>query len=742
MTQSSLLEICQRCAFSGPNRWAGVPMFEALVDPGPWGGIRLAATPAVATRLQRLQESVAAIPYALSVELSAAGLQLPAGSTFDGLLESDAPLGAVMEWLLRSLLTAAGTPPRVSRWVEEPGSGRFWLAVEFEEEALANACLETARRWLGSCLDPASVPAPDCAADLRALVDVADTVRLGPSTRAIVRAAVARGIPSRRVGSQSLVQLGEGACRRRIWTAETDATGTIAEAIAQDKEMTRRLLRQVGVPVPQGCAAATVAEACAAAAALGYPVVVKPRDANHGRGISFGVRNEQEVREAFALAVRENHTPSGGAIIEQFAQGVAHRVLVVGDRVVAAARGQHDTVEGDGTRTIAALVEAANNDPLRGENYTDLLGVMKLDEVAISLLKRHGLAPDSVPRAGQRVVIKVNGDLTTDETDEVHPEVAQSMVLAAQAIGLDIAGIDLVAEDISRPLEGQRGMVIEVNAGPGMFMHIAPLHGRPRPVGEAIVALMFPPQSHGRIPIHAVADGPTAEAIARALTHILRRQGCRAGLATVEGIDIDGQIPYPFSGCDSERMLAVLTHPHAEAAVVVSRAADRLAHGLGVPRCDVAVLADHFPAAADPASGSIDPATMALLHALGDRGIAVVAAEAPGAEHVIYQLSICWAGPGNGEHLRTQQRVVVVGEATNPLLEAHRRAGGPTVTRAGARVLLAQGSAETALKLAGPGTVSARGNPEPLLLAVAAAWAGGHSPDQLQQMSEAVANAG
>jgi len=213
-------------------------------------------------------------------------------------------------------------------------------------------------------------------------------------------------------------------------------------------------------------------------------------------------------------------------------------------------------------------------------------------------------------------------------------------------------------------------------------------------------------------------------------------------LATVEGIDIDGQIPYPFSGCDSERMLAVLTHPHAEAAVVVSRAADRLAHGLGVPRCDVAVLADHFPAAADPASGSIDPATMALLHALGDRGIAVVAAEAPGAEHVIYQLSICWAGTGNGEHLQAQQRVVVVGEATNPLLEAHRRAGGPTVTRAGARVLLAQGSAETALKLAGPGTVSARGNPEPLLLAVAAAWAGGHSPDQLQQMSEAVANAG
>ena len=732
MTQSSLLEICQRRAFSGPNRWAGMPMFEALVDPGPWGGIRLAANPAVASRLQTLQESLAAIPYELSVELSAAGLQLPAGSTLDGLLESDAPLGAVMEWLLRSLLTAAGTPPRVSRWVEEPGSGRFWLAVESEEEALANACLETARRWLGSCLHPAAVPAPDCAADLRALVDVADTVRLGPSTRAIVRAAVARGIPTRRVGSQSLVQLGEGACRRRIWTAETDATGTIAEAIAQDKEMTRRLLRQVGVPVPQGCAAATVEEACAAAAALGYPVVVKPRDANHGRGISFGVRNEQEVREAFALAVRENHTASGGAIIEQFAQGVAHRVLVVGDRVVAAARGQHDTVEGDGNRTIAALVEAANNDPLRGENYTDLLGVMKLDEVAISLLKRHGLAPDSVPRTGQRVVIKVNGDLTTDETDEVHPEVAQSMVLAAQAIGLDIAGIDLVAEDISRPLEGQRGMVIEVNAGPGMFMHIAPLHGRPRPVGEAIVSLMFPPHSHGRIPIHVVADGPAAEAIARGLAQILRRQGCRAGLATVEGIDIDGQVPYLFSGGDSERMLAVLTHPHAEAAVVVSRGAERLAHGLGVPRCDVAVLADHFPAAADPASGSIDPATMTLLHALGDRGMAVVAAGSAGAEQVIYQLSICQAG--DGQSLPAKHRAVVVGEAENPLLLAHRRAGGPTVTRAGSRVLLVQGAAETALDLPGLGTGAASGSPEPLLLAVAAAWAGGYSPTQLQHM--------
>ena len=337
--------------------------------------------------------------------------------------------------------------------------------------------------------------------------------------------------------------------------------------------------------------------------------------------------------------------------------------------------------------------------------------------------------------------------LTNFATDRPHvgaPTDAYStpaeFLLAAQAIGLDIAGIDLVAEDISRPLEGQRGMVIEVNAGPGMFMHIAPLHGRPRPVGEAIVALMFPPQSHGRIPIHAVADSPAAEAIARALTHILRRQGCRAGLATVEGIDIDGQTPYPFAGCDAERMLAVLTHPHAEAAVVVSRAADRLAHGLGVPRCDVAVLADRFPVASDPASGVIDPATMALLHALGDRGMAVVAAEAPGAEHVIYQLSICWAG--NGEHLQAKQRVVVVGEAKNPLLEAHRRAGGPTVTREGARVLLAQGSAETALELAGSGTVSASGNPEPLLLAVAAAWAGGYSPAQLQNVDKALANAG
>jgi len=676
--------------YDGASRWHSLPVLEVEVDPGALSRWSLAADTAARGRLSAWRGALESRPHEMAFE----GSPPVPGPAFDELLGAG-DAAAVLRWLWGTFLAAAGTAPTAT-WTEllpasraEPDPAGFVIAATFEEPRLALACLEAARGCLVAAADGRAY---DVAAAVRDAVDVADTHRLGPSTRAIVRAAEARAIPTHRVTTASLVRLGEGSRQRRIWTAETDATGTIAESIAQDKELTKLLLRQVGVPVPLGRVADTPEDACRAADELGYPVVVKPRDANHGRGISFGLVRAGQVRDAFALAVRENHDQSAGVIIEQFAPGVAHRLLVVGGAVVAASRGQHDVVVGDGRRTIAALVDEANRDPLRGENYTDLLGVMRIDEVALALLERSGLAPDSVPEAGRRVTIKVNGDLITDETDEVCPEVAARAVLAAKTVGLDVAGLDVVAEDIGRPLEAQRGMVIEVNAGPGIFMHVAPLHGRPRPVGEAIVATLFPAGADGTMLLVAVAEAPGAVAVARAAATLLDGAGLRCAIAAGGHVARAGHPDWKVGAGDGAAFEALKAHPDLDAGVAVSHAAAAERDGLGTSRLDVAV----FPAGAVSA-----PQRAALLHALGSRGMAVVPADHPALGAI-------------GEALGAA-RVVVVGGA--------RSGAGRQVILSGERVDVITCGTIRSVPNAGTGAEH--------LLALAAAWATGVDPERL-----------
>ncbi|NBV46726.1 MAG: cyanophycin synthetase [Planctomycetia bacterium] len=670
--------------YDGASRWHAEPVIEVEVDAGTLAGWSLATDHAAAGRLDAWRVALESRPHECRFDPR----QPVPGPGFDTLRAAgDAP--AVLRWLVGTLQAAAGTTP-AGTWTEALPAG-FLLATTTEDPRVTRACLDTARE----CLVAAVAGHPfDAAAAVRELVDVADTHRLGPSTRAIVRAAAARGIPTHRVTTASLVQLGEGARQRRIWTAETDATSSIGESIAQDKELTKMLLRQVGVPVPLGHVADSPDDACRAAEDLGYPVVVKPRDANHGRGISFGLSSAEQVRDSFALAARENSSSAAGVIVEQFAPGVAHRLLVVGDRVVAASRGQHDAVVGNGRQTIAELVEEANRDPLRGENYTDLLGVMRIDEVARSLLARGGLGPDSVPEAGQRVIIKVNGDLTTDETAEVHPEVAARAVLAARTVGLDIAGLDVVAEDIGQPLEAQRGMVIEVNAGPGIFMHVAPLHGRPQPVGEAIVDLLYPPGAEGRILLVAVAETSDAAATAAAIGRMLEALGKRVAVAAGGKLARAGQPAWRVGPGDGTAIRALKAHPGIDAGVFVSHGAAAATVGLGTSRCDVAV----FPAVVVPT-----PHLLALVHALGETGVAVVPAESPQAAAVVNHLG--------------RARVVVIGDggASLPTGRAVAPSAAGIAWIADGRPVLEAG-------------VPAKGT---ALAAVAAAWAAGLPSDRL-----------
>ncbi|HND53557.1 MAG TPA: acetate--CoA ligase family protein, partial [Pirellulaceae bacterium] len=448
------------------------------------------------------------------------------------------------------------------------------------------ACLDTARVCLDAAHDGTEFDMPSM---VRRLVELADDVRLGPSSRAIVSAAVARGIPFRRLNSGSLVQLGEGARQRRIWTAETDATSAIAESIAQDKELTKRLLHAVGVPVPLGRPVHSAEDACEAAREIGPPVAVKPRKANHARGITLDISTEEQIQAAYDWAVQDGENT--GVLVEQYVRGYAHRLLVVGERLVAAARGESEFVTGDGQRTVRELVDEENRDPRRGENYTDLLNLLKLDAAAEIELKKQGLTPDSVPAKGRKVLVHHVGDLTTDCTEQVHPDNARKAVLAARTIGLDIAGLDVIAEDISVPLEAQRGAVLEVNAGPGLSQHVAPLHGKPQPVGKAIVDLLFEPGANGRIPIIAVGGPGDRARLAEVIDERLRGVGLRVARATSAGLFYDGLRTNAAHSSDSAQVESLLVHPYADAVVFESRPQQAAAHGLGCERVDIAVLA-------------------------------------------------------------------------------------------------------------------------------------------------------
>ena len=431
----------------------------------------------------------------------------------------------------------------------------------------------------------------DVAAEVKKLRDLLHKERLGPSTAAIVGAAVARGIPYRRLNSESLVLLGHGARQRRILAAETDRTGAIAESIAQDKELTRSLLSQVGVPVPEGRPVKDAEDAWAAAQEIGGPVVVKPQFGNQGRGVATNLSTREQVEAAYA-SVREDWTE---VVVERFAPGADYRVLVVGGRVVAASRREPAQVIGDGRHTIAELVALVNRDPRRGDDHATVLSKLVLDPIALQVLGEQGYTPESIPQSGHRVLIRRNANLSTggtatDVTDRVHHEVAARAVEAARIIGLDIAGVDVIAQDISRPLEEQAGVIVEVNAAPGLRMHLEPSAGTPRPVGEAIVSLLYPEGETGRVPIVAVTGVNGKTTTTRLIAQILRHTGKTVGMTCTDGICIgDRWIDTgDCSGPQSARM--VLLNPRVEAAVLETARGGILREGLGFDRCDVAVV--------------------------------------------------------------------------------------------------------------------------------------------------------
>jgi len=493
-----------------------------------------------------------------------------------------------LEFAALGLQAQAGCPVTFSRSAQALETGIYQVVVEDTEEDVGRLAFDLAEQLCNAALHDQPFDLEGALAQLR---ELDEDIRLGPSTGAIVSAAVARGIPYRRLTQGSLVQFGWGSRQKRIQAAETSFTSAIAESIAQDKELTKKLLDAAGVAVPKGRPVADEDDAWAAAREIGFPVVVKPRDGNQGKGISVNLTSEEQVRHAYRVAVEFRDD----VLVEKYLPGHDYRLLVIGDKLIAAARRDPPLVIGDGILNVRQLVAQVNRDPRRSDGHATSLTKIRFDDVAVARLALQGYTADSVPPRGARVILRNNANLSTggtatDVTDDVHPELAASAVAAAQTVGLDICGIDIVCDTMLKPLEEQSGGVVEVNAAPGLRMHLDPSFGKGRAIGEAIVNMMFPAGDNARIPVVAVAGTNGKTTTSRLIGRIFEQDGLRVGMTSTDGIYIEGRRidTGDCSGPKSARN--VLLHPDVDAAVLETARGGVLREGLGFDMCDVAVI--------------------------------------------------------------------------------------------------------------------------------------------------------
>ncbi|MGM0914672.1 MAG: cyanophycin synthetase [Pseudomonadota bacterium] len=435
------------------------------------------------------------------------------------------------------------------------------------------------------------------AIDMPAIIDrlkqVRDAHMLGPSTAAIVEAANQRGIPHTRLSEEnSYIQFGQGHRQQRIQATVTGHTDLIGYGIADDKEWTKQVLGDAGIPVPLGRVCGSFDEALDAVRDIGYPVAVKPVIGNHGRGVSTNIEDDPSLRDAFDIAAQRN--PS--VIVEQYIRGEDHRLLVIDNKLVAAARRRPAHVVGDGVATLQALVDEENKDPRRGIGHENLLTRIQLDEQSLRLIGQQNLTLQSIIPAGEMVFLKPTANLSTggtatDVTDDVHPEVRYVAERIARLVGLDIIGIDLLAETLSRPLEEQSAAVVEVNAGPGFRMHLSPTHGEGRDVARPVIDMLFPDsEATGRIPIVAVTGTNGKTTTVRLLSHLLRQAGRHVGMACTGTIEVDNHVILRGDYSGPQAAAIVLREPTVECAVLEVARGGIMRRGLGFDECDVGVL--------------------------------------------------------------------------------------------------------------------------------------------------------
>ncbi len=591
------MRIVDRSVYVGPSLYARFPVIKLELDLGaleawPTGRLGLEFVDALAQALPGLAEH-------------GCSYREP-GGFFRRMREDEGTwLGHVLEHVAIELQNMAGEEVTFGKTRGTGKTGMYTVVYEYAQRDEGIAAGDLGLRLLSSLLPadlrpPGSVPADWRWQDARdEFIRFAQRRALGPSTSSLVRAAERQDIPWLRLNEQSLVQLGHGRYQQRIQATVTSRTSHIAVELASDKEETNKILATLGLPVPRQELVHTGAEAVRAAQRIGFPVVTKPYNGNHGRGISIRLTTDDEVAHGFALAAAH----SRAVIVETFLEGDDHRLLVVNGELVAATRRTPGHVVGDGAHTIEQLIETVNKDPRRGVGHEKVLTRLELDAQARTMLAREGLDADSIPPAGRIVYLRSTANLSTggtatDVTDVIHPDNRDMAERAVRAIGLDVGGVDFLSKDITESYRSIGGGICEVNAAPGFRMHVAPSEGKGRDVAAPVVSMLFPPGVASRVPIAAITGTNGKTTTARMLAHVTKMGGYTPGLTTTDGVYIDGQrtVQGDMTGPMSARM--VLADPQIDMAILETARGGLLRAGMGVREVNVGgvlnVQSDHL----------------------------------------------------------------------------------------------------------------------------------------------------
>ena len=509
-------------------------------------------------------------------------------------------MGHIIEHVALELQELAGMPVGFGRTRETATPGTYQVVIEYENEQAGRYAARAAVRLCESVIATGTYSAEELEQDLKDLREFAADAALGPSTETLVKEAEARGIPWMELGTRAMIQLGYGVHQKKLQATLSDRTSVLGVELACDKEGTKQILRASGIPVPRGTVINYLNELQDAIDDLGgYPIVVKPLDGNHGRGITINI-TEWEQAEAAYDAAKE---VSKAVIVERFYEGRDHRVLVINGKVVAVAERIPAHVVGDGNSTISDLIEETNRDPRRGEGHDNVLTKIEVDRTTWQLLDQKGYTLDTVLADGEVFYLRATANLSTggiavDRTDDIHPETVWLAQRVVKIIGLDIAGIDIVTSDISKTLREMDGVIVEVNAAPGFRMHICPSEGIPRNVAEPVINMLFPPGATGRVPIVAVTGTNGKTTTTRLIAHIFRQTQQVVGYTTTDGTYIGDYLVELGDNTGPQSAQLILQDPTVEVAILESARGGILRSGLAFGACDVGVVlnvaADHL----------------------------------------------------------------------------------------------------------------------------------------------------
>ncbi|MDR7254080.1 cyanophycin synthetase [Nocardioides sp. BE266] len=580
------LEIVETRVYRGPNVWSYDKSIHLVVDLGSLEQFPTNTIPGFSDDL------VAMLP-GLREHSCSRGRR---GGFLERLNEGTW-LGHVSEHVALALQQLVGHDIRRGKTRQVKGqTGRYNIIYGYIDENVGLSAGRLAIRLVNHLVE--GDPDFDWEAERDDFIRRAERTAFGPSTQAIVDEAVSRDIPWIRLNQYSLVQLGQGVHAKRIRATMTSETSSIAVDIASDKDLTTKLLGAAGLPVPKQESIRTEEQAVAAARRIGFPVVLKPLDGNHGRGVCLDLQSDDDVRAAFPIA--HGQSRRGNVIVESFVTGKDYRCLIIDGRMVAIAERVPASVTGDGTSTVEELVDLTNADPRRGVGHEKVLTRIKVDDAAIEVLADQGHTLESVPAEGEMVKLALTGNMSTggisiDRTFEAHPENVEIAEEAARMVGLDIAGIDFICPDITQPVREAGGAICEVNAAPGFRMHTHPTIGEPQFIAKPVVDMLFPPGATSRIPIVAVTGTNGKTTTSRMISHIFKGMGRKVGMTSTDGVVIDERlvIRADASGPRSARM--VLQNPRVDFAVFEVARGGILREGLGYERNDVAVVLNVQP---------------------------------------------------------------------------------------------------------------------------------------------------